>query len=171
MCFYAEHEWTAAECDEQEGIVKGCFDKGQDITEGGSHCFCDDCRCEIFNGERAVFYQQWEYEQCPYCLKRHSEDDECEEASEGEENSFYRCMVCIDFRKAIKDMEMKEGCGEHESEPLYPMHEEFGEANNPDRFKEYFDHAITMFPERRDEFFDRFGVFLPEYERTERPSS
>jgi hypothetical protein len=124
--------------------------------------------------EECELTEMWEYEQCSDCGLRHEEDSACidgvclDEDEEpitedlGESCSYHRCRVCLDFRKGIRDLELKEGCGEYESEPHGSITGEFGNMNDRDRVREYIDHACDMFPQRAASIREKYDHFLEE---------
>ena len=149
MCFDNDYgDWTVMESESET------------VKSNGSRFFkCYDCQLPLMDGEECVRTNQWEHEKCPLCGIRHQEDDDCDGEESGESFHMVQCMSCLDLRKAIKDLEMKDGCAEHEALPMSSFGEEFGDMQDGGRVQEYLQHAKEMFPERAAFFDSRYGEF------------
>ncbi len=148
MCFTNDnYNWTASETHHEDTVA----------TTGKNRCF--DCDLPIQEGEPCRFTEQWEHEQCPDCNRRHTEGDDCEgfDKDEGEHFQMYQCQACLDFRKAIRALEISEGCEEYEAEPNDSLLEEFSNMGDYERINEYVDAGKAMFPQWAEFFDARYG--------------
>ncbi len=151
MCFYDDDcDWTAEVHDDR--YVR---------CEKPERCF--DCNRNIKAGEWIWEIFQLEHEQCQICEDFDSElyedPDEIDEAEgmfgPGEHPHYYGeswhgvvCRECCLIRRAIYDLEEKEGCPEYARQPAIG---ELSEVMHDDQSswgdKKYTRHACAMFPE------------------------
>ncbi len=141
MCFENEGEWCARIDTKEEKPVE-------------SPCWCLECNQDIPIGIIAlhVFQQEEEECQCDACQYRDGDEDWSIPAvgctkDFGQTFEGVVCQDCCKLLKAIRALEIEEGCPEFAQQPLYgELHEVF--CDHEQSF-EYARKAVEMFPEVR----------------------
>lgn len=161
MCFvYEDYDWVASDVETYTAHSDGsgrfrCNDCGDivpflqacDVTEMHECVHCSDCgfrHSEDFDRENDV------------CV---NDDGEAISGDLGESCLIHRCQSCVDFRLAIRDLELSEGCREYEAVPVGSIRDEFGNMQDPVRVAEYLRRAEVMFPSGFQMIKQKYGEF------------
>lgn len=115
MCFTNEADWYA-EVSSSNGAM------------ATTQVMCHECLKEIPAGTYARYVWQQEHECCQWCENEECEcpnrmgeyhECQCSDPDYGECFECWICRRCCMALQAIHDVEIEEGCREHESQPMY----------------------------------------------------
>lgn len=151
MCFNYETEWCAMHV--------------EDATAPATKpTWCDECHQLVHAGEPLRHVYQQEREDGEYCGP---DDDEhvdgcdgtdCEHEGPGETFEWDCCERCDKLLRVIKQVELAEGCGEHESQPRATELRQAMRDDDHYSGGHYADYAREAFPELADGYLDRMAT-------------
>lgn len=148
MCFvHEDYDWIAMVNEHSDGVASVATK-------------CDECDSSIAPSAFVHRVHQQEHEECHACddgfcdCPRDDFDEpvcilkgcQCENPDFGETFDYVRCEGCDKFLRAVKALEIEEGCSEHEAMPGMPFFEDFQDIGREES-KKYWQKALAMFPE------------------------
>jgi hypothetical protein len=137
MCFYNDYDWSAEIYDQLDPVAT------EDLH-------CQECNREIKTGQQHHYIFMQESETCRHCDNLDLECCECEEPNFGEQDEYWCCTDCWQFRGAVKEAEKDEGCPPGERSPsLQGMLEEISQFDG-DEPQIYFAKAEAMHPHLKE---------------------
>lgn len=173
MCFYADYDWYPNVVEEAEG-------------PSPARQQCDECHDWINAGEWRYDLHQERHESCLHCDPGEEFDDYFGRGGDGKCDhgktaDYVCCERCWLLRKAIRQVEEREGCTGNEAEPpLEFLYEAVGDAGGWDEYapkmlalgliREYAlipapdpediaEAMVNEYPELHDDWGDETGDF------------